>query len=46
LSDTVFGFSITLLVVSLQVPRTFDELLRTLSGFPSFALAFALLAQI
>jgi uncharacterized membrane protein len=46
LSDAVFGFSITLLVVSLQVPRTFDELLQTLRGFPSFALAFMLLAQI
>ena len=45
-SDAVFGFSVTLLVVSLQVPRTFDDLLRVLGGFPSFALTFALLAQI
>jgi hypothetical protein len=45
-SDAVFGFSITLLVVSLQVPRTFDELLHTLAGFPAFAVTFALLAEI
>lgn len=46
ISDAVFGFSITLLVVSLQVPRTFDDLLRTLAGFPAFALSFALLGGI
>ncbi|MBV9103210.1 MAG: DUF1211 domain-containing protein [Candidatus Eremiobacteraeota bacterium] len=45
-SDTVFAFSLTLLVVSLTVPRTFDELLRTIAGFPAFAVSFALLAQI
>lgn len=27
LSDAVFGFGITLLVVSLEVPKTFDELM-------------------
>ena len=27
LSDAVFGFAITLLVVSLEVPKTFNELL-------------------
>ena len=45
-SDAVFGFSLTLLVVSLQVPHTFDDLLRTMAGFPGFAISFALLAQI
>ncbi|MBD5657219.1 MAG: DUF1211 domain-containing protein [Candidatus Eremiobacteraeota bacterium] len=45
-SDAVFGFSLTLLVVSLQVPRSFDELLGTVRGFPAFALSFMLLAQI
>lgn len=43
LSDAVFGFAITLLVVSLEVPATFTELLHTLRGLPSFAASFALL---
>jgi hypothetical protein len=43
LSDAVFGFAITLLVVSLQVPGTFTELLGLLRGLPAFAASFALL---
>ena len=42
----MFGFAITLLVVSLAVPQSFDELLRTLSGLPAFAASFGLLAYI
>lgn len=45
-SDAVFAFALTLLVVSLSVPQTFDELLATMAGFPAFAVSFALLAQI
>lgn len=45
-SDAVFGFSVTLLVVSLEVPKSFDDLARVLANFPSFALTFALLARI
>jgi hypothetical protein len=45
-SDAVFGFAITLLVVSLAVPGTFNELLRSLSGIPAFAVSFGLLAYI
>lgn len=42
-SDAVFAFAVTLLVVSLEVPRTFDELLITIRGFPAFAVCFVLL---
>ena len=45
-SDAVFGFALTLLVVSLDVPRTFDDLATTMRGFPSFAVCFLFLALI
>lgn len=45
-SDAVLAFAVTLLVVSLEVPRTFAELLETMNGFVAFALAFALLLRI
>src|SRR5204863_4349345 len=43
LSDAVFGFAITLLVVSLEVPRTFAELMYAMRGFGAFAISFTLL---
>src|SRR3989442_9019553 len=43
LSDAVFAFAVTLLVVSLEVPRTFDELAVTMRGFGAFAISFGLL---
>jgi hypothetical protein len=42
-SDAVFAFAVTLLVVSLEVPSTFDELLATMRGFFAFAVCFWLL---
>jgi uncharacterized membrane protein len=45
-SDAVFGFAITLLVVSLAVPTSFDEFLKGIAGVPAFAVTFALLAAI
>jgi uncharacterized membrane protein len=45
-SDVVFGFALTLLVVSLEVPKTFDELMVAMRGFVPFAICFALLLLI
>lgn len=42
-SDAVFAFAVTLLVVSLEVPRTFDELMETMRGFVAFAICFLML---
>ena len=43
-SDAVFGFALTLLVVSLEVPAIFADLKAILSGFFPFGLMFALSA--
>ena len=45
-SDAAFAFALTLLVVSLNVPRSYDELIRLLQGSLSFACCFALLVWI
>ena len=45
-SDAVFAFALTLLVVSLDVPASYDELVRLMAGFVPFAASFALLTWI
>jgi hypothetical protein len=42
-SDAVFGFALTLLVVSLEVPRTFHELRLLVWELPAFAVCFLIL---
>ena len=45
-SDAVFAFALTLLVVSLEAPRSYHELMTLVRGFLPFAACFALLIYI
>jgi uncharacterized membrane protein len=45
-SDAVFGFALTLLVVSLEVPDSFEGLKQIVGGFVPFAITFALVCWI
>lgn len=45
-SDAAFAFALTLIIVSIEVPKTFDELMHTMKGTFSFAICFALLFYI
>lgn len=43
LADAVFAFTVTLLVVALEVPRDFEGLIQVIEGFPAFVATFAML---
>jgi len=45
-SDAVFAFALTLLVVSLEVPHTYHDLMNLVRGFVPFAACFSLLIWI
>ncbi len=45
-SDAVFAFAVTLLIVSLEVPKSFEELVQTMRGFVPFGICFILLMLI
>ncbi|HEU4887944.1 MAG TPA: TMEM175 family protein [Thermoanaerobaculia bacterium] len=45
-SDVVFGFALTLIVVSLEVPTSYAELMSTMRGLPAFAICFAILTWV
>jgi uncharacterized membrane protein len=45
-ADAVFAFALTLLIVSLEVPKSFADLINTMRGFPAFAVCFLMLATI
>lgn len=45
-SDAVFAFAVTLLIVSLEVPKSFEELVITMKGFFAFGISFLLLMMI
>ena len=42
-SDAVFAFAVTLLIVSLEVPKNFEELMVTMRGFFAFGVSFLFL---
>lgn len=45
-SDVVFGFALTLIVISLEVPSSFEELMQAMRGLPAFAICFAILTWV
>lgn len=45
-TDAVFAFAVTLLVVSLEVPKNFTDLMLVMKGFVAFAICFAILVQV
>jgi hypothetical protein len=45
-SDVVFGFALTLIIVSLEVPKTYAEFHETLRGFVPFFICFIFLFMV
>ena len=45
-TDAVFAFAVTLLVVSLEVPRTFADLMVVMRGFVAFGICFTMLTWV
>lgn len=45
-SDAVFAFTVTLLIISLEVPKTFHTLMQAMQGFFGFSVTFATLAWV
>lgn len=43
LTDAMFGFSITLLIVSLEPPTSYDQLVKLMLSFPAFGVTFILM---
>src|SRR5438874_10363144 len=46
MSDVIFGFSISLLVVSLEAPKTYAQMMEMLRGFLPFAICFWIFVDI
>lgn len=40
-ADSIFGFGLTLLVVSLEIPKSYKDLIGTMRGFVAFGICFA-----
>lgn len=45
-SDAVFGFAVTLMIVSLEVPKNYEEFIENMKGFFPFAISFLIFFQI
>ncbi len=45
-SDAVFALALTLLIVTTEAPQSFDQLVKTLRGFPAFGICFGMLVLV